>query len=116
LQNWKRKPAIKRYWPLRSLENSVDRPSAKTPPVRLVGSGHPRLTLDAAKKISRGRNAAAHNGADMPFAGDARGNRAGAVFGDDDAKPPLRLYMDRSTEERFRRKFVRARDSIGGKQ
>jgi hypothetical protein len=43
-------------------------------------------------------------------------NRAGGILRDDDAKAPLRFYMDRSTEERFRRKFVRARDSIGGKQ
>jgi hypothetical protein len=81
-----------------------------------VGRGHPGLALDAAKKISRDRNAAAHNGADMPFAGDARGNRAAGILRNDDAKAPLRLYMDRSTEERFRRKFVRARDSIGGQQ
>jgi hypothetical protein len=83
--------------------------------VRLVSGGHPGLALDPPQKIGRGRDAAEH-GADMPFAGDAGGNRAGTVLRDDDTEALLRFYMDRSTEERFRRKFVRARDSIGGKQ
>ena len=64
--------------------------------MRLVGGGHPGLALDPPQKIRRGRDAA-EDGADMPFAGDAGGNRAGAVLREDDAEPALRLKYSKST-------------------
>lgn len=62
----------------------------QTAPVRLMGSGHPGLALDPPQKIRRGRDAA-KDSADMPFAGNARGNRAGGVLRDDESEPLLRL-------------------------
>jgi hypothetical protein len=88
-------------------------PVAETAPARIVSGGHPGLPPDAPQEI-RGRGNPAENGAHMPFGGNARRDRAGALS-EHDAEALFGLYMDRSTEERFRRRFVRARASIGGK-
>jgi hypothetical protein len=52
--------------------------STEAAPLWLAGRRHPGLAFDAAEKVRSGGDAA-KNGADMPFGGNARGNRARAL-------------------------------------
>ena len=86
---------------------------SETAPARIMRRGHPGLPFYSPQEIRR-RGDPAENGAHMPFGDEARRDGS-VVLIEDDAEALLGFYMDRSTEERFRRRFVRARASIGGK-
>jgi hypothetical protein len=70
------------------------------------------LAFNPPEEIRR-RGDPAENGAHMPFGDDARRDGS-VVLIEDDAEALLGFYMDRSTEERFRCRFVRVPASPGG--